>query len=55
LTEELRGKNYQEQYSIILWQIDKLEQQEEHGSPEWRDTNDLNPFWMQEFLRDVIY
>jgi cysteine-rich repeat protein len=55
LTEELRGKNYQEQYSIILWQIDKLEQQDEHGSPEWRDTNDLNPFWMQEFLRDVIY
>lgn len=55
LAEQLRGKNYQQQYALILSQIDTFARDEKmHGAASQKNQQ-LNPFRVQQFLRQLIY
>ena len=56
LADELRGKNYKQQYDLLLQQINKLEEKKEewHGSPDSWLQSDYDPHWMQQFIRKII-
>jgi cysteine-rich repeat protein len=56
LADELRWKNYKQQYDILLQQIDKLEEKKEigHGSPDSWLQSDYDPYRMQQFIRKII-
>lgn len=56
LADELRWKNYKQQYDLLLKQLDKLEQKKEegHGSADTLWWSEYEPHRMQQFIRKII-